>query len=162
MWTKIRSTWPVNDLHWLYWPLLAHFRRKIMPLDQNPHQTTTRFDYVGFSMYVCGFSVLQMRQFCLCTYPQRSKWTSSEKMIGFFCKTIAGPLNALDGQLASTPEPIGYLYSVILRSLCKIRLNDSTKFSIVENDGELMLMTLHLHFLHRRNGCTNCFWLFML
>ena len=38
-----------------------------------------------------------MLQFCLFTYPPRSKWTSSEKMtvfakIGNFCKSIAGPL----------------------------------------------------------------------
>ena len=38
-----------------------------MPLDQNPHQTVTRFGCVGFLMYSCGFSVCQMRQFCLFT-----------------------------------------------------------------------------------------------
>ena len=27
----------------------------IMPLDQNPHQTVTRFGRIGFSMYACGF-----------------------------------------------------------------------------------------------------------
>ena len=53
----------------------------IMPLDQNPHQTETRFVCVGFSMYACGFSVLQMRPVCLFTYLSRSKWASSEKMI---------------------------------------------------------------------------------
>ena len=57
----------------------------IMPLDQNPHQTVTRFEWVGFSMYACGFSVPQMRQFCLYTYPPRSKWASTEKII-FFCQ----------------------------------------------------------------------------
>ena len=40
---------------------------------QNPYQTVTRFECVGFSMYTCGFSVLQMRQFCLFTYPAKSK-----------------------------------------------------------------------------------------
>ena len=69
-----------------------------MPLDQNSHQTVTRFGRVGFSMYACGFSVSQMRQFCLFTYPPRSKWASSEKMIffakiGVYCKSIAGPLS---------------------------------------------------------------------
>ena len=48
-----------------------------MPLDQNPQQTVTRFGCIGFSMYVCGFSVPKMRQFCLFTYPPRSKWVSS-------------------------------------------------------------------------------------
>ena len=32
-------------------------------------------------MYTCGFSVTQMWQFCLFTYPPRSKWASTEKMI---------------------------------------------------------------------------------
>ena len=45
----------------------------IMSLDQNPHQTVTRFGCGCFSMYACGFSALQMRQFCLFTYPTRSK-----------------------------------------------------------------------------------------
>ena len=52
-----------------------------MPLNQNPHQTVTRFGRVGFSMYAWGFSVPQMRQFCLFTYPPSSKWASSEEMI---------------------------------------------------------------------------------
>ena len=42
----------------------------------------------GFSMYACGFSVLQMRQFCLFNNPPRSKWASSEKMI-FFPKSAS-------------------------------------------------------------------------
>ena len=44
-------------------------------------QTVTRFGCVGYLMYACGFSVPQMRQFCLFTYPPRSKWASFEKMI---------------------------------------------------------------------------------
>ena len=70
----------------------------IMPLDRNPHQTVTRFGCGGFSIYACGFSVPQMRQFCLFTYPPRSKWASSENMffffakIGIFCKSFAGSL----------------------------------------------------------------------
>ena len=55
-----------------------------MPLDQNLHQTVTRFGCVGFSMYACGFSVPQMRQFCMHSYPPRPKWPLSEKMIFFF------------------------------------------------------------------------------
>ena len=69
-----------------------------MPLDQNPHQTVIRFGCAGFSLYACGFSMSQMRQFCLFTYPPRSKWASSEKCfffakIGIFCKSIAGPFS---------------------------------------------------------------------
>ena len=72
----------------------------IMPLDQNPHQTVTRFGCVGFSMYAWGFFVPQMRQFYFFAYPPRSKWASSEKVIFFFfakidvfCKSIAGPVS---------------------------------------------------------------------
>ena len=39
----------------------------IMNLDQNPQQTVTQFGCVGFLMYAFGFSVAQMRQFCLFT-----------------------------------------------------------------------------------------------
>ena len=68
-----------------------------MPLDQNPHQKVTRFGCFGVSMYAWGLSVPQMQQFCLFTYPTKSKWASSEKMIffakiGIFCKSIAGIL----------------------------------------------------------------------
>ena len=52
---------------------------------QNPLQTLTRYGCLGFSMYACGFSVPQMRKFCLFTYPPRSKWASSEKMF-FYCR----------------------------------------------------------------------------
>ena len=50
------------------------------------------------SMYACEFSVRQMQQFCLFTYPLRSTGASSEKMIfffriGIFCKSIVGPLS---------------------------------------------------------------------
>ena len=77
------------------------FSKKNCPIiaqDQNPHQTVTRFGCVRFSMYACGLSVPQMRQLCLFTFPPRSKWASSEKMIfffakfGIFCKSIPRPL----------------------------------------------------------------------
>ena len=48
-----------------------------------------------------GFSVPQMRQFCLFTYPPRAKWVSSEKIIfffakiGIFCKSIARLLSSV-------------------------------------------------------------------
>ena len=78
--------------------LLSKTNGPIMPLDQNPHQTVTHLGWVGFSMYACGFSVLQMQQLCLFTYPPRSKLASSENIlffvakIGIFCKSISGPL----------------------------------------------------------------------
>ena len=130
-----------------------------MPLDQNSHQTVTRFGCVGFLMYTCVFSVLQVRQFCLFTHPPRSKWASSEKMI-FFCQNrhllyadhrpAYRSKNALDSQLASTPEPIE-LFMVTYQDLCAKFLSImSPKYAIVENDGELMLMALHKHFLPQR------------
>ena len=78
----ITTTIDYNSLSFLI------FKNKFMPLDQNPHQTVTRF-----SIYACGFSVPQMRQFCLFTNPPRSKWISFEKTIffakiGIFCKSI--------------------------------------------------------------------------
>ena len=66
-----------------------------MPLDQNnPHKTVTRFACIGFSMYACGFSVPQLRQFCLFTYSPRSKWASFEKMI-FFAKIVKSNISQL-------------------------------------------------------------------
>ena len=47
--------------------------KPITPLDKNPHQTVTCFGCGGISMYAYGFSVPQTRQFCLLTYPPRSK-----------------------------------------------------------------------------------------
>ena len=52
-----------------------------MALHQNPHQTLTRFGCVRFSIYAWGFSVPQMWQFFLFTYPPRSKWAFSKKLM---------------------------------------------------------------------------------
>ena len=95
----------------------------IMPLNQNPHQTLTRFGCIGFSMHACGgFSVPQMRQFCLFTYPPRSKWASSEKeiffdKIGIFCKSIAGSLSSIV-QAYTLPYSFGERMKLII---CQIR-----------------------------------------
>ena len=75
LWIKIRLNGPITTA--IDWTTSScSFSMKngpILHLEQNPHQTVTRFGCVGFSMYACGFSVLQMRQFCLFTYPPRSK-----------------------------------------------------------------------------------------
>ena len=115
---------------------------QIMHLDQNPHQTVTCFGCVGFSTYWCRFSVPQMRQFWLFTYPPRSKWTSSEKMFFFLPKSLSS-VSWSQAYLAKRKLigwSIGFkswtnwtLYGVIPRSLCKIRLNDvSEMFSCRE------------------------------
>ena len=49
------------------------FWKFFMPLNQNPHQTVTRFGCAGFLMDMCRFSVPQMRQLYLFTYPPRLK-----------------------------------------------------------------------------------------
>ena len=94
-----------------------------MPVDQNPHQTVTRFWCVEILMYAYGFSVPQMRQFFLFTYPRRSKWASSEKMIfffakiGIFCKSIAVPLPKVV-QAYAQPYSFGRRIKLII---CQIR-----------------------------------------
>ena len=84
LWTKIRSTWPDNYRHWLQRPLLAHFRRNMAQLCLWTKIRTKQWLVLGTSAIQCmraGFTVSQIRQFCLFTYPPRTKWTSSEKMI---------------------------------------------------------------------------------
>ena len=93
-----------------------------MPLDQNPHQTVTRFVCVGFSMYACGFSVPHIRQFFLFTYPPKSKWASFEETIffaktGIFCKSIAGSLPSVV-QAYTLPYLFGERIKLII---CQIR-----------------------------------------
>ena len=48
-----------------------------MPLDQNPHQTVTHLGCVGFPECACRFSMPQIRQFALFTYPPRSVSSAS-------------------------------------------------------------------------------------
>ena len=93
-----------------------------MAMDQNPHQTVAHFGCFGFSMPKSGFSVPQMQQFYLFTYPPRSKWASSEKMIfiakiGIFCKSIAGPLPSIL-QAYTLPYSFGGRIKLII---CQIR-----------------------------------------
>ena len=103
-----------------------------MSLDQTPHQTVTRFGCVGFSMYACGFFGPQMRQFCLFTYPPRSKWALSVKMIFFakidiFCKAIADPFVQTYTQSYSFGRSIKLIICQIRHELSVIMLEISTK-----------------------------------
>ena len=94
-----------------------------MPQDHNSHQTVTRFGCVGFSMYACGFSVPQMRQFCLFINTPRSQCVSSEKIkiffakISIFCKSIAGPLPSIVQAYTRPYQFIGRIKLII----CQIR-----------------------------------------
>ena len=113
-------------------------------MNQNPRQTLTLFVCVGFSMYVFGFSMLQMRQFCLFTYPPSSKWVSSKKMI-FFCQNLyLLTVGWSIGFKSWTTWPCMSSYQGLYAKFISIM---SPKCSIVENDVELMLMALYAHFL---------------
>ena len=91
----------------------------IMPLDQNPHQTVTRFGCDGFSMFACWVSVPQMRQFCLLTYPLRSKWASSEKMI-FFDDDFQSNVAIFPSVVQAYTQPYSFGGSIQL-IICQIR-----------------------------------------
>ena len=142
-----------------------------MPLNQNPHQTVTRFGWVGFSMYAYGFSVPQIRKYCLFTYPRRSKWASPEKMIffakiGIFCKSIAGPLSE-----AKTHWMVNWLQ--LLNQLnfvwrhTKAFMHNSPQWCLP--NFQLLRTTVNwwrfAHTFYPSSNilaCTHCFWLFTL
>ena len=120
----------------------------IMPLDQNPHQIVTRFGCVGFSIYACRI-VPQMRQFCLFTYPPRTKWASSEKMISFvkigmFCKSIAGPLVQAYTQPYSFDERIKLIICQIRHELSVIIHEISTSWKKTLDGGPYMFKRMNL------------------
>ena len=142
-----------------------------MPLNQNPHQTVTRVGYAGFPIYACGFTVPQMRQYCLFSYPPRSKWASFKKIIFFakignYYKSIAVPLSE-----AKTHWMVNWLQ--ILNQLnfawchTKVFMQNSSQWCL-QNDQLLRTVVnwcwwrfAHT-FCHNSNilGCTHCFWLF--
>ena len=69
-----------------------------MPLDQNPHQTVTRFGYVGFSIYAWEFSVPKCDNFACLHIPQHQNEIHLKNdfffvKFGIFCKSIAGLLS---------------------------------------------------------------------
>ena len=118
-----------------------HFRRNFMPLDANPHQTVTRIRCVGFSMYGCGFSVSQMRQFYLFAYPPRSRWALSEKMIFFnvriFRKSVVGPLPTVV-QACTQPYSFGGRIKLIS---CQIRPEKSVTIHEISSSWKKTLET---------------------
>ena len=94
-----------------------------MSLKQNPHQTVILVGSVSFSMYACGFSVPQMRQFCLFTYLPRSKWASSEEMV-FFLPKSASSVSRLQAHFSSVVQAYTQAYSFggrIKIIICQIR-----------------------------------------
>ena len=89
--------------------------------------------------------------------------------IGIFCKSIVGPLSE-----AKTHWMINWLQLLNRLNIVWHHTKQglyaqfvsmmSPKYSIVENDGELMLMRFTHTFFHSSNilGYTHCFWLFTL
>ena len=113
----------------------------IMPLDHNPQQTVTRFGCIDFSMYTCWFSVPQMRQFCLFTYPPRSKWASSENMT-FFLSKSASSVNRSQEQLAKRIQAYKQPYSFggrIKQIICQIRHELSATIHEISTSSKKML-----------------------
>ena len=72
--------------------------------------------------------------------------------------------NALDGQLASTLEPIELCMASCQGRYAKFFSMITPKCSIVENGGELKLMAFHIHFLPQQqySRVYALFWLFTL
>ena len=139
----------VTATHWSFSKKNAN-----MPLNQNPHQKVILFGCVGFSNNAREFSVPQRRQFYIFTYPLRSKWASSGKMIFFFLPKSASSVSRSQIHLAKRKRiewSIGFNSWIFMASYqghyAKFISMMSLKCLIVENDGELMLMALHAHFL---------------
>ena len=72
----------------------------IMPLDQNPHQTVTRFGCGCFSMHACGGFLCPKCVYFACSHIRQDQNELHLKKlffffakIGIFCKSITGPLS---------------------------------------------------------------------
>ena len=112
----------------------------------------TRFWCVGSSMYACVRVFCDTNATILLVYiPTKIKmrfiWkdTFFDK-IAIFCKPIAGPLSE-SKKLTLTRESIGLCMVPYQGLYAKFVSLMTPKCSIVEHDGELMLMALHTHFL---------------
>ena len=116
-----------------------------MPLDQNPHQTVTRFGCVGFSMYACGFLCPKCDSFA--SLYTRQDQNELHLKIRFFLSKSASKRNTLDDQLASIPEPIELCVASYQGLYAKFVSIMSPKCSVFENDVDLVLMALRIHFL---------------
>ena len=98
-----------------------HFQGKVAQLCLWTKIRTKHWLVLGASAFLCtraGF----VRQFCLFTYPPRTKWAPSEKMVFFakictFCKSIAGPLPSVV-QAYTQPYSFGERIHLII---CQIR-----------------------------------------
>ena len=116
----------------------SSFSKKNYPI------SVARFECVGFSMYACGFSVPKMRQFCF-TYPLRSKWASSENIISFFGKPIAGPLPSV---VQAYTQPYSYSGRIKL-IICQIRHELSVTIHEISNSWKNRLMADPILFRRR-------------
>ena len=95
-----------------------------MPLDQNPHQTVTRFGSVGFPMYACGFSVSQMWRFYFYIHTYIGHYNLSVRIIDLVSHTtyiVCVLILYISGQvysLKSTPNGNFNLFSEFLPEIC--------------------------------------------
>ena len=130
-----------------------------MPLDQNSHQTVTRFRSVGFSMYSCRFSVPQMRQFA-CLHTRQDQNELQLKRWFFLPKSSLSE--------AKTHGMVNWLQ--LLNQLNLLwRYTNSSQWCL--RNVKLLKTTVNwcwwrfTHtFCHSNNilGYTHCFWLFSL
>ena len=81
LWTKISSTWLNNDRHWLSRPPLVHFRRKMASGSKFASKQWLVLGASAYQYVRAGFPCSKWDNICLFTYPPKSKWASSEKMI---------------------------------------------------------------------------------
>ena len=116
----------------------------------------------------------QMRQFCMFTYPPRSIWASSEKIMFFFgkiaifCKSIAGPVSeAKTHWMANWLQLLHQLNFV--SHYTKVFMQNSSQWCL--RNVPLLRTTVNWcwwrftqNFCRSNNilGCTTWFWLFKL
>ena len=102
-----------------------------MPLDQNPHQTVTRFGCVGFQCMHGRFSGPKMRQFYLFTYPPKSKWAPFEKNI-FFAKIVKSNIAIFPSIVQASTQPYSFGGRIKL-IVCQIRHDLSVGISEISS-----------------------------
>ena len=92
--------------------------------------------------YATGLKFLR-RPFSVCVWV----FCAPNVKIGIFCKSIACPLSEAKTHWMLNFVPIGLFMASYQGLYAKFVSMMSPKYLIVENDGELMLMTLHSDFL---------------
>ena len=120
-----------------------------MLLDQNPHQTVTRFGCVGFSMYAC------VRQY---QNELHLKIWFFFAEIGIFCKSIAGPLCEVKTHWMVNWLQLLSQLNFVLRHTYVFMQNSSQWWILRTTVNWCWWRFTHI-FCHSSNilGCTHCF-----